>query len=163
MKKEKNIFCVVIIICFLALILWLFLGWLVWDIQKEKVTTTGIHFTISSLKSLRNFLSNSQSQIEMIENQFVDKEMTVEFIEKIESAARQAGIVLKITSAQDIPDVIISYTSEGHFRSLMQFQILVENLPYKLFFNKFSFYKKEVVANDELWLIESIVKLESVK
>lgn len=129
--------------------------------EEENISSENL-FTSSSLETLRRSLDGFKIQLSAIKGQFVDKEMTVGFIEEIEAAARQAGIVVKVTGAQDKPDIVVSFTGEGSFRSLMQFQLLLENLPHKLFFNKFSIYKKSV-ASGESWLIDAAVKLESVK
>lgn len=165
MKKEKKIFYIALAICIIFLLLWGFLFWLVWQMQKtpeeENISSENL-FTPSGLDSLRRSLDGFKIQLSAIKGQFVDKEMTVGFIEEIEAAARQAGIVMKVTGAQDTPDIIVSFTGEGSFRSLMQFQLLLENLPHKLFFSKFSIYKKSV-ASGESWLIDAAVKLESVK
>lgn len=164
MKKEKNIFYITLAICLIGSVLWGILFWLIWKMQKpaEEATSTDTLFTASGLESLKRTIDSNKTQIEVVERQFVDKEMMVGFIEEIESVARQAGINLKVTGAQDKPDIVVSFTGEGSFRSLMQFQLLLENLPHKLFFSKFSIYKKSV-AGGESWLIDAAVKLESIK
>jgi hypothetical protein len=165
MKKEKNIFYIMLAVCLVCLLLWSFLFWLIWQAQKtpEKVEASAeTLFSESDLESLRRFWGSLETQLAAVEGQFIDKDMTVDFIEEIESVARQTDVALKVTGAQDSPDIVVSFTGEGNFRNLLQFQLLLENLPHKLFFNKFSIYKKSV-ASGESWLIDAAVKLESVK
>lgn len=164
MKKDKITFCIIIALVLVGLLVWGILLWLVWEKQKpvEVVESTEKVFTTNDLELLKRSLTSSKSRIELVKGQFVEREMSIKFIEQIEGAARQAGVSLKINGAQDNPDVVINFTGEGSFGGLMQFQLLLENLPRKIFFNKVSIYKKVTTETVENWLMEASVKLTSV-
>ena len=164
MKKDKLILTLIIVFSLIGLVIWGFLFWLVWQKQKptEIKESEEKIFTADDIGILRRSLSLSRSRVQLIDNEFLKKEMSFKFIEQIEASARQSGVFLKINNAQDEPEVLVNFTSEGTFGGLMQFQFLLENLPGKIFFRKISVYKKVSDGLVENWLMEGSVKLISV-
>ena len=114
--------------------------------EKNQQTSLSLNNTELELKkndryeSVRDILSETESERKIIDSYFVNKEKIVDFIESIEGLGKQSGVAVHINSVGEdegalntltLPLLHLSIEAEGDFRSVFTFLSLLENLPFK--------------------------------
>lgn len=99
-----------------------------------------------SLRSIKNLMNDTKKEREQIAGFFVQPNGTVDFIEAVESLGGMTGVKIEIDSvgvealknktASSAESFRLSLKTEGSWSNTMRLLSLLENMPYKISFEK---------------------------
>lgn len=92
----------------------------------------------SRLNSLRSVVKDTEGKRQKISNLFLSSDMEVPFIEKVETLAKNSGLVFKtnnvssVATGGNLKSFQIQLEASGRWSDLLYFLSQVENLPYDM-------------------------------
>ena len=115
-------------------------GLLVWQIKEERTKLTEATARSSLIQpSGEELLSGSwpklESQLAVLDGHFLSASTTVEFLERLENAAKLTKTVFKINQinqAEAKNNLSLNFSVQGSFSAVNQFLTLLEKFPYAL-------------------------------
>lgn len=120
----------------------------------------------ANIKKLEDLMASLVPEEQKISTAFADSKNLVLFIEKLESAARDAGIKLEISSAELFAADAGAYpkfqlSAEGSFGQNFRFLQLLETLPYQLEITDAIFALRSTEGADSYWQVHISITLLS--
>lgn len=167
MQSTKNKFVAsVALIVFINLVLFLvvvFLGRataskkeLVFDIKRQLALYERRIEHVNRLEETQQKIEETSS---MLETMFVDEDSLVGFIEELEFLARNAGVGLEIKgigfTGEQNKKPVFTVSLTGSFENIYHYFILLENMIYKVEFNKV-----DIEKSSETGLWRSLLELK---
>jgi len=159
-KKIKTSLIAIIILNILAVSsYYLFIGKI---IEKKNASSLaveelkGVLIEESKINATKNILKVNKGNLDRIESSFINSDSLVVFLEEIEALGKEAGVELKLSSVaiekKDGDILNLNINTIGHFRDIYSFMLVVEQLPYKISFNRSHLRKIEGEdENSGLW------------
>ncbi len=155
--KERNFIVtiiIVILINILALCLWFYLLSFIKEqsnmINDEREKLAMNEKELQNATSLKGLINEINDDKKIIDTFFINKESAINFIENLESIARQTGASVKIENANiegaGGDSFSFQINLEGEFRQIFQYLILMENTHYLI-----DVKKTTLIKSDKNW------------
>lgn len=168
MKNKKLIASIILVVLLNSLVLW---GWFyahsllkgqdeIIKQQRQKLALNEKSFQNSS--SLKVLLEEIKGEKQVIDDIFINRENVINFIESLESLAKQTDVLIKIGSVNienaKNGSLNLQINLRGDFRQTFHYLVLLENLPYLIDVERVNFRKVE-----EGWQADFEISLKGFK
>jgi hypothetical protein len=142
-NKVKNYFPTLIILA--NIILAVFLGWLIIQVNQQSNQNALVKNQLADLTTQKSQMSMSKTEsgrladsLQILNGYFVSPEEKVLLIDRLEKLADKAGITYSLNNAIDGERVSLDMSVKGTFRNIYYFIKLLESNNYWVSFEKIS-------------------------
>lgn len=168
-KKTKKIIILAVLINALVLAVWLFLAYSVFkegdQLKQISSEISTINTKKENLQNLTSIMKNTEIDRGLINSYFVDSSSKADFIARLEQMAKDSGVALEVSGAQEDLSLKFDLNLTGSFASIYQYLLLVENLPYRIDVEKinFQFSPLKEAGGSGRWVADLVINIISYR